>query len=529
MIAAPHEGLTPQQELQRDFLQACLDPQYVAQIQDECRASFLTFVDYYHISIGWTTTRPQRWMASWLQSSEHEKRRIIQAYRHSSKSHIASLYVLWRLLCDPMWTVIIIAANEKLARKRAQWIRNAIVECPLLKHMKPNDPDHWKKDSFSINRPYETLEPSVDVSAVTSGTTGGHAAMLLLDDVEIMENSKTEFKREEVWEKVQSFMSLSGRHLYVGTPHAEDSIYVKLLNSRNYHAELRIPAQLPNGEMANPDVMIEDEYQDEAWLKSKEFGMPKGMYRSQFFLEPMGVEESILQVELIKHNFDEFKWSEDPFADNYFQRWQFFLGNIHLKEIVAYFDPASGLKGRDDSVVAVAAMDANNNIYLLHVRILSPVLTPEGWETQCSEVIETCVNWGVGRVYVERNAHPMLYHTVSTEAKKKKARLFVKEALRGPTKSKNETIIDALELPIRAGRFHVRADLWKNEPKLRSQFQNFPGLRHDDVIDAVAGAVSQLHLAKGVPNREKDGRPMINTVPKHGVINKYVPARWQRQ
>ncbi|WP_374381977.1 phage terminase large subunit [Dongia sp.] len=518
------------QQLRDDFILLCSDQDFIESVQEECRASFKEFVCYYHMFQGWGTSKPQIAMAEWLQSSDdREPLRILQAYRHSAKSHITALYVVWRLFCDPDWTVIIVSATELIAGRNAAYIRKIVEHFPIVQHLKPSDPDHWKKTSFSVNRTTESLAPSVTITAVTSASTGMHSDMLLCDDVEILENSRTELKREEVWEKVQSFLSLSPQHLYVGTPHTKESIYSRLHETENFYHELKIPAKDEFGNMANPDVPINGELQDEAWLKRKEAGMTKAMFMSQFFLVPSDIEDSVLQIDMIRFFDLELRAVEDPLSDNYYSRWSFLLGNTALREIVAYYDPASGLKGRDDSVLAIAALDWNNNVYLLHVQILSAVTAEHAYEIQVQEVVESCITWGVGRVYVERNAHPTLYHNVSSVAKKVKARLFVKEALRGPTKSKNEFVADTLEPLIRSGNFWVSDALWKNEPKLRSQFQNFPNLRHDDVIDAVAGAVAQLHLMKGSATKDAKDRPMINSVPKHGVINKYVPARWKKK
>ena len=524
------QKITPeQQELREDFLAACHDPDFLDEVTEECKSSFVTFVDYYHMFKGWTTTRPQRMMAKWLQESEEYAFRILQAYRFSSKSHITCLYVVWRLLNDPNWTCIVISAAENLAIRNANFMRSIIEQFPPTQHLKPADPDHWKKYSFSVNRDVDLLEPSVNVSGVTSGSTGRHASMLLLDDVEILENSKTELKREEVWEKVQSFMSLADYHLYVGTPHTTDSIYLKLHETGNYHHELKIPARWPSGEMANPDVPINGKLQDEEWLKEKERGLTWGKFRSQYFLEAVDIEKSLLQVELI-HLFDqELTARENPLSDTYYERWQFFIGETLLKDIVAYYDPASGLQGRDDSVLAIVAQDHNSNVYLLHVEILSPVTPEHAYSIQCREVVEACVKYGVRTVHVEKNAHPTLYRDVRNTAAKMKTRLHVREALRGPTKSKVEFIADTLEPVIRAGYFWCDRILWEREVKLRNQFKNFGGpMKHDDVIDSVAGAVSQLRLPKGSGTREKDDRPTINQEPRGFIGNAYTPFGGRR-
>ena len=154
----------------------------------EQKLSFKVFLDTLNIVSNQTTPEVHQEIADWLEETDHEPRRILQAFRHVGKSYLMGAYVCWKLLNDPNWTCLLISAKRNLALRNSQFIRHMIESHPLLQHLK-SDLYQWKTESFTVDRPIMQLNPSVTVSSLGASYTGMHASCVIADDVETSDNT----------------------------------------------------------------------------------------------------------------------------------------------------------------------------------------------------------------------------------------------------------------------------------------------------------------------------------------------------
>lgn len=178
---------------------------------------------------------------------QHGPRRlIIQAFRGVGKSWITVAFVCWLLLLNPQLKILVVSANENLAKDFTKFCRQLIDGMPMLQHLKPRQGQDDNALYFDVGPAKDSKDPSVKSAGITGQITGNRADVVVADDIEVPKNSHTHTLRERLGELVKEFDAVlkpGGRVVYLGTPQTEASVYSKL-SGRGY--EIRIwPVQIP--------------------------------------------------------------------------------------------------------------------------------------------------------------------------------------------------------------------------------------------------------------------------------------------
>lgn len=176
------------------------------------------------------------------------KRFIICGFRGVAKTWITAAFVLWLLFLDPQLKILVVSANENLAKDIIRFMRRLIDGVPLLQHLAPRQGQVDHALAFEVGPANDSKDPSVKAAGITGQITGNRADVIIADDIEVPKNSKTHLLREGLAELVKEFDAIlkplpDTRIIYLGTPQNEASIYPRLV-SRGY--TLRIwPAEIP--------------------------------------------------------------------------------------------------------------------------------------------------------------------------------------------------------------------------------------------------------------------------------------------
>jgi hypothetical protein len=112
----------------------------------------------------------------------------------------------------------------------------------ILHHLRPKDNQRQSKISFDVGPAPASHAPSVKSLGITSQLTGSRADIIVLDDVEVANNSATQMMREKLSEAVREVDAIlkpldSSRVLFLGTPQTEDSLYSKI-QERGYKTKI---------------------------------------------------------------------------------------------------------------------------------------------------------------------------------------------------------------------------------------------------------------------------------------------------
>ncbi len=178
------------------------------------------------------------------------RRAIIEAFRGVGKTWITSAFVCWVLYCNPQLKILVVSASKLHSDNFTTFTMRLIQEMPELVHLKPRDDQRNSKVSFDVAPATAAHAPSVKSVGITGQLTGSRADIIVVDDVEVPNNSATQMMREKLAEAVKEFDAIlkpDGLIIYLGTPQTEMSLY-NVLPERGYHVRIW-PARYPNEEL----------------------------------------------------------------------------------------------------------------------------------------------------------------------------------------------------------------------------------------------------------------------------------------
>ena len=444
---------------------------------------FKVFLDTQNLLSGYETPKLHVEICDWLEHHKNKERKLLQVFRHAGKSYILCCYVVWRLLCDPNYTCIIISAKRNLALRNSQMIRSIIETNPLTRHLK-SDYETWQVQQFSVDRDYIQLNPSVTVTSLQSSFTGMHATEILADDIEVSTNVQTEDAREFIKDRVQEFGKIANQIMLIGTPHHEETIFTHCENI-GYKTIMKKPIFNKEGKLAWPDHP--EKHFDWDWIERQKAESTEGDWLSQYMLVPSKTYQSLMDIDRIEVYEKELTVRHLPQPmGNYIPIVN--LGDSTIQRLVAAWDPATGMRGKDQSVLSIVARDMDGFIYV-HDVIELPSAKEKDFSYQCEMIIDVCDKHKVGHVYVEENFSPTLQNELRRTARDKKKQVVIIPEFR--QQGKLNFIAQQLEPVIKIGKMKVHQRVLDNSHYM-SQLEEFPYCRFDDCIDATAMAISKL-------------------------------------
>jgi hypothetical protein len=187
----------------------------------------------------------QEW-CRWATSQSTSNHQLTLLPRDHGKSRMAAFMVAWRITRQPDVRILYISATSNLAQKQLHFIKN-ILESPIYRRywpdmIKPNENDRelWTKSEISVDHPKRKAEavrdPTVFTGGLTTGLTGLHCDVAVLDDVVVPENAYTEEGRETVNRQYSLLSSIEGSDMeewVVGTRYHPKDLYANMLEMRN--------------------------------------------------------------------------------------------------------------------------------------------------------------------------------------------------------------------------------------------------------------------------------------------------------
>lgn len=451
------------------------------------------------------------------------KRRMIQAMRGAGKSYLTATYTAWRLYRNPDTTILCVSAVQTRAREFILLVRRLLDSMEELEHLRPGEWDRDGADRFDVGcRTTPSKNPSVAAYGIKSMITGTHVDVIINDDVEIVDNSRTVEARDTLMHRLREFENVlnpGGDIIYLGTPQTEDSVYNRL--SEHYECR-RWPARYPNpaderqmvrlapmlldhleAETARPGDPTYPTYYPDDLLIEREAIMGPSMFALQMLLDttlsdadryplrlsnlivwdmatnmaPMNVvwgTTSPANIECAGLAGD--RWYNAVYMD---QRW------AEYENSIMYIDPAG--RGEDQTGYCVARI-LNGIIHVVECDGL------EGGHSDDTlvKLATIAAQYGVKTVVVESNWGDGMYGKLLQPHLARLAGSVAVEEKRNKGQ-KEMRIIDTLEPAMAQHRICVSTKVAKNAT-LGNQISRITrdrdSLRHDDQVEALAGAVS---------------------------------------
>ena len=476
------------------------------------------------------------------------KNKIIQAFRGIGKTYITAAYVCFRLYLNPNEKILIVSASLEKAKEIAKFIKRLLTEVDELKHLIPNtkNDDRDAITSFDVAGCTPSVAPSVKVLGVSGQLTGCRATIIIPDDIETSENCRSQEMRERINNAVTEFdniVTTDGEIVYLGTPHAEDSLYKKLKQRGyickiwtcryvNQEQSIRYDGSLADfcisntlqGQPTEPLRFSEDN------LLEREMKMGRSKFQMQFMLDPSlsDMEKYPLKLsdlivmdcdkekapEKVAYASDPSKIVEDVISvgmgnDRFYK--PLYISDVWLPYtgIVMFIDPSG--RGSDETAYAIVGM-LNSQLFLLDC---------DGYrggydEKTLSKLAMTAYNYKVTEIVIEANFGDGMFTKIFEPVVRRIYNCTINEEKNHI--QKEQRIIDILEPILNQHKLIVNKALIKKDvestriypQEQQLQYQLFYQmtritrdkgcLKHDDKLDAVAGAVSYWteHMAMDI-------------------------------
>jgi hypothetical protein len=190
----------------------------------------MDFLDSWNAILGMTTPEHHKKFMRFLVDARDKPphRALITAFRHSGKSTVVGVFAAWVLKQNPAARILILSAEQALSSRMVSHIRHIMENHPDCAGMTPNVKKEWAAHKLTIARPIGIREPSVVCQGIHGNITGMRSDLIICDDVEVPNTANTADKRETLRERLRELdfiLSPNGMIAYIGTPHANDTIY----------------------------------------------------------------------------------------------------------------------------------------------------------------------------------------------------------------------------------------------------------------------------------------------------------------
>jgi hypothetical protein len=479
--------------------------------------SLTSFVSMWNAQQNMSTPDVHTEMAEWLEARwlAGDTKLLLMAFRGSGKSTLVGLFCGWLLRARSDVRILVLAAEMSLARKLVRNTKRVIERHPACIDMKPNRPDQWASEHFTINRDTELRDPSMLAKGMEANVTGTRADLIICDDVEVPKTCATKHLRETLRDRLRELDYIlvpDGFILYLGTPHSYFSIYA---NEPRPEAGEEIPFLEGYARLTMPLIdgagksRWPERFNETAIAELQRRSGPN-KFNSQMLLLPVNDSEGRLEP-------DRMRPYDDPLDYQHGNgETRLYVKGRRLVSASCFWDPAYGAPNAGDaSVVAAVFTDEEGDYWLHGIRYLEhdPALSEKIDEaTQlCRQVAAFTDEYFLPSVAVETNGLgkflPGLLRGVMRE---QGADCAVIE--HHSRQAKAHRILEAFDAVLAAGRLHVHCSVLGSAfvTEMREWRPDIPHCR-DDGLDAVAGCLLNEPVRLPLrPTLTQAGRPARN-------------------
>lgn len=255
-------------------------------------------------------------LLQWWTREDHKSHQLVLFPRDHQKSRMVAYRVAWELTKDPTLRILYISATANLAEKQLGFIKG-ILTSRIYQQLWPQHIQReegkrtkWTNSEIALDHPLRKREnirdPSIFTGGLTTGLTGLHCDIAVLDDVVVFENAYTEEGRTKVRDQYSLLSSIEGadaKEWIVGTRYHAKDLYNDLLQMVEvlYDEEGEPIGESPIYEILERQVEDHGEFlwprqqrKDGKWFgfnqailaKKKGQYLNQGQFRAQYYNDP---------------------------------------------------------------------------------------------------------------------------------------------------------------------------------------------------------------------------------------------------
>ena len=328
----------------------------------------------------------------WWNRPEAKHHQLLLFPRDHGKSRLVAYRVAWELTKDPTLRVLYISATANLAEKQLTFIKGLMTSdifrryWPEHIHPEEGKRSKWTNSEIALDHPLRKSEnirdPSVFTAGLTTGITGMHCDIAVLDDVVVSENAYTEEGRGKVRAQYSLLSSIEGadaKEWVVGTRYHPKDLYNDMMQMQEdiyddtgdktgsesiYETYERAIENYGDGtgEFLWPRQQRRDGkfFGFDARILAQKRGkyLDRVQFRAQYYNSPDDPDNRPI-------DYNQFQYFERKFLKQDGGHWHYKSTRLN---IVASVDFAySTRKTADYTAIVVVGVDADNNIYVLDI------------------------------------------------------------------------------------------------------------------------------------------------------------------
>jgi hypothetical protein len=483
----------------------------VDEIREAAEGDLLTFVRLVapHRVLG----RVHEELLRWMTRPDARSHRMVLMPRDHQKSAMAAYYVAWEITRNPAITVLYVSSTSNLAEKQVKFIKDILTSkvyrryWPDMVAEAESDREKWTNAEFSVDHPLRKEEgvrdATVFAAGLTTGITGLHCNLAVLDDCVVQENAYTKEGRDTVkaqYSLLASIETADARELVVGTRYHPADLYAdliemtedvygetgELIDSRPVYEVFEREVEDAGdgtGEFLWPRMQRKDGkwfgFNAQVLARKRAQYLDRSQFYAQYYNNPNDPGSEALSSEL-------FQYYDKRHLEYRGGSWYI---NDQRLEVLAAMDFAYTLKASSDySCIVVIGTDNRGTFYVLDIiRFKTNRITE-----YADAILRAHAKWKFRRIRCETTAAQSIIveELKKTHISQSGAFLTVESFTPSRSMGSKEERIDAILRPRYEGRhvWHYRGNMIDElENELR---QAKP--KHDDVKDALATCI---HMA----------------------------------
>jgi hypothetical protein len=465
----------------------------------------------------------QEW-CRWATSQDTSNHQLTLLPRDHQKSRMVAYKVAWRITKQPDIRILYISATTNLAEKQLKFIKDIFESSryrrywPEMVNPDENKRERWTNAEISVDHPKRKQEavrdPTVFTGGLTTGLTGLHCDIAVLDDVVVPENAYTVDGREKVERQYSLLSSIEGTDMeewVVGTRYHPKDLYAQMLEMQHEEYDRRgeVIRVSPvyevferkvedSGDGSGVFLWPKQQRSDGKWFgfdqnilaKKRAKYLDRSQFRAQYYNDPNDTGEM---------NIDRSKFQYYSPKQLVHDQGNWYMSGKKLN-LFASVDFATSMSNKADSTaIVVIGVDRDNQIYVLDIDRFKTDRISEYYK----HILDLHIKWGFRKLGAEIVA---FQKTIVNDLKDNYFRpngLYVSIVELKHTKaqgSKEERIAAILE-----PRYDNQA-IWHYKGGYCQTLEDELILKHpphDDCKDALAAAISIAVPPQGIVGRDR--------------------------
>lgn len=364
-------------------------------------------------------------LISWWTRSDRKSHQLVLLPRDHGKSAMVAYRVAWEITRNPCVRILYLSATENLAKKQLKFIKD-ILESRIYRRYWPEmvSPDEgrrelWTATEISVDHPLRKAEtirdPTIFIAGLTTGVTGMHCDIAVLDDVVVKDNALTIEGREKVKTQYSLLSSIEGgesQEWVVGTRYHSLDLYNDLL-------EMEIELFDKNGEIVMSEPLFETferqledigdgtgEYlwprqqrHDGKWfgfdenIRAKKYAqyLDKTQFRAQYYNDPNDLSTAPVDPELFQYYNRALVQKSGGLI---------YYNGTRLNVFAGVDFAYSVNKRSDSSCIVVVGVDHQMNYYVLDIERFKTEKISEYFQ----KILQLHTKWGFRKLRAEITA-----------------------------------------------------------------------------------------------------------------------------